>query len=360
MDFVPFIEKFRVQHADLEARLADPEIFSRQKEFQEVNQAFQRLNTVLKDYDRLVQVEQELLDSREMLTVEEDEAFRTEIEQEIVALEKEQESLTQAVKIQLVPPGPNDSRNTILEIHPAAGGDEAGLFAYELLRLYMRYAEKHNWKVEILELAENAVGGLKQAVCSIKGDQVFRKLHLESGVHRVQRVPATESQGRIHTSTVTVAILPEAEEIDCPISPDELRFDVFRASGAGGQHVNTTDSAVRVTHLPTGIFVASQQEKSQHKNKEIALRILRAKLITMRQEEEMAKYNADRKAQVGSGDRSERIRTYNFPQGRVTDHRFGITRYDLHLIMQGEIDDFFGQILGVESEQLLADYLESL
>ncbi len=360
MEFSPFIVKIKEKYKHLEKQMSDPEIFSRQKEYQEVSREYRRADEVLKAYDRFLKCQEELADNKEMLGEEDDPEFAEVIRNDIEELQKEFESLEAQIKTLLVPSGPNDSRNTILEIHPAAGGDEAGLFAYELFRVYCRYAEKNGWKVEILELTENAVGGLKFVNCSIQGEGVYRKLHLESGVHRVQRVPATESGGRIHTSTVTCAILPEVEEVDCPINQEDLRFDVYRASGPGGQCVNTTDSAVRITHIPTGIAVASQQEKSQHKNREIAMRILRARIQQKMQEEEMAKYAAERKSQVGTGDRSERIRTYNFPQGRVTDHRFGVTRYDLTTIMTGEVEDFFAQLLAIESERVLAEELERL
>ena len=360
MDFVPFIEKFRIKDKELESRLADPTIFAKQKEFQQVSREYSATTELLKAYKRYCECETELADNREMLSCEDDEEFIEVIKGDIELLEKEYDALNGKIKTMLVPQSDNDSRNTIIEIHPAAGGDEAGLFAYELFKVYTRYAEKMRWKVEVLELTENSVGGLKFVSASIQGEHVYRKLHLESGVHRVQRIPSTESGGRIHTSTVTCAILPEVEEVDCPIKLEELRFDTFRASGPGGQCVNTTDSAVRITHIPSGIAVASQQEKSQHKNREIAMRILRSRLIALKQEEEEAKYAAERKAQVGTGDRSERIRTYNFPQGRVTDHRFGVTRYDLNNIMTGEVEDFFDQILAIESERILEAELQRL
>ena len=353
MDFLPFIVKIREKYKHLETQMSDPGIFSRQKEYQEVSREYRRADAVLKKYDRFIKCQEEIEDNKMMLAEEDDEEFAEVIKADLESLKAEYETLESEVKTLLVPAGPNDSRNTIVEIHPAAGGDEAGLFAYELFRVYCRFAEKNGWKTEILELTENAVGGLKYVNFSVQGEEVFRKLHLESGVHRVQRVPATESGGRIHTSTVTCAVLPEVEEVDCPINNEDLRFDTFRASGPGGQCVNTTDSAVRITHIPTGIAVASQQEKSQHKNREIAMRILRSRIIAQKQEEEMAKYAAERKSQVGTGDRSERIRTYNFPQGRVTDHRFGITRYDLNQIMAGEVEDFFAQLLAIESERVL-------
>ena len=258
-----------------------------------------------------------------------------------------------AIKISLLPPDPNDSKNIIVEVKPAAGGDEAALFAAELFRAYLYFAEKQGWKVEILERSDTDLGGLKNVSCSFSGSDVYSMMKYESGVHRVQRVPETETGGRVHTSTITVSIMPEAEEVELDIKPEDLRFDVFRSSGPGGQCVNTTDSAVRVTHIPTGLSVASQQEKSQHRNKEIALRILYARLLERKQEEENAKMAADKRSQVGTGDRSERIRTYNFPQNRVTDHRFNVSTFDLPKMMQGDIDLILNPILKIVCEQQL-------
>ncbi|MFA7231633.1 MAG: peptide chain release factor 1, partial [Victivallaceae bacterium] len=252
-----------------------------------------------------------------------------------------------------LPPDPNDSRNIIIEIRPAAGGDESALFVGDLYRLYSRYAEKRGWKLEILDMTASDLGGIKNLAFSLSGEDVFSRMKYESGVHRVQRVPTTESGGRIHTSTVTVAVMPEAEEVDIDIRQEDLRFDVFRSSGPGGQCVNTTDSAVRVTHIPTGVSVASQQEKSQHRNKEIAIRILRSRLLEVKQREEAAKQAADKRAQVGTGDRSERIRTYNFPQNRVTDHRYGITLYALPILLEGELDLLLEQIITIDCERQL-------
>jgi peptide chain release factor 1 len=243
----------------------------------------------------------------------------------------------------------------IVEIRPAAGGDEAGLFAADLYRMYTRFAEERGWRVELLDVSESDLGGLKGVSFSVQGPEAYRFLHYESGVHRVQRIPVTESGGRIHTSTVTVAVLPEAEEVDIEINPEDLRMDVFRSSGPGGQCVNTTDSAVRITHLPSGLSVASQQEKSQHRNREIAMRILRSRLLEIKQAEETARNAAERRSQVGTGDRSERIRTYNFPQSRVTDHRFGITRHDLAAILEGGLGDLLAEIMAQDVERQLAE-----
>ena len=250
----------------------------------------------------------------------------------------------------MLPADENDSRNIIVEIRPAAGGDEAALFAGELARAYMRYADSKGWKTELLEENSSELGGVKSISFSLAGDDVYMYMKFESGVHRVQRVPVTEAAGRTHTSTVTVSIMPEAEAVEINIRPEDLRFDVFRSSGPGGQSVNTTDSAVRVTHIPTGVSVASQQEKSQHRNKEIALRILYARLLEAKQAEEAAKKSADKLSQVGTGDRSERIRTYNFPQNRVTDHRYNISSFDLPAVMEGEFERVIEPILALDAE----------
>jgi peptide chain release factor 1 len=253
----------------------------------------------------------------------------------------------------LIPKDPLDQKNVLLEIRAGTGGDEAGLFAGELFKMYSRYAETQSWQIEVMSHHATGVGGLKEIVALVKGKGVFSRLKYESGTHRVQRVPATETQGRIHTSAVTVAVLPEAEEVEVQIDPSELRVDVYRSSGPGGQSVNTTDSAVRITHLPTGLVVTCQDEKSQHKNKAKALKVLRARLLDQLVQDQNAKRSQERKSQVGSGDRSERIRTYNFPQGRLTDHRIGLTLYRLDSIMQGDIDEVFDALITYYQSQAL-------
>ena len=260
-----------------------------------------------------------------------------ELEGQLVQLERK-------IKVLLLPKDPNDDKNILLEIRAGAGGDEAGIFAGELFRTYSKYAEKMGWQVEVMSGSSNDVGGFKEVICMIRGDKVYSRLKYESGVHRVQRVPKTETQGRVHTSTVTVAVLPEAEDVEINIDPNELRFDVFRSSGPGGQSVNTTDSAVRVTHIPSGLVVVCRDEKSQHKNKAKALKILQTRLLDMKQQEQHAKIAAERFGQVGTGDRSEKIRTYNFPQGRVTDHRIGVTLYQLDSYMAGDIEGLLSQL----------------
>jgi peptide chain release factor 1 len=283
-----------------------------------------------------------------------DPELRELAEAELAELRARLPALRHEARLALLPKDEADSRSAILEIRPAAGGDEAGLFAAELFRAYQRFAERQGWRFSVLDYDENELGGIKGATAEIEGRGVFAKLKYESGVHRVQRVPATESQGRIHTSTVTVAVLPEAEEVDVAVNDADLRVDTYRASGAGGQHVNKTDSAVRITHLPTGIVVAMQEEKSQHKNRAKAMKVLRARLYDLQRQAAQSARAADRRAQVGSGDRAERIRTYNFPQGRVTDHRIGLTLHKIERVMQGEFDEIVDALAAEEQAALLA------
>jgi peptide chain release factor 1 len=261
--------------------------------------------------------------------------------------------LEHQLKILLLPKDPNDERNSLLEIRAGAGGDEAGIFANDLFKMYSKYAERQGWRIELLTLSENDVGGLKEVVALIQGDKVYSRLKHESGVHRVQRVPKTETQGRVHTSTVTVAILPEADEVEVHIDPNELRIDVFRSSGPGGQSVNTTDSAVRITHIPTGMVVVCRDEKSQHKNKAKAMKVLVSRMLDKKQQEQNDRIAADRLSQVGSGDRSEKIRTYNFPQGRVTDHRIGVTLHQIDSFISGDIDEMISALIAFYQAEAL-------
>ncbi|HPL08436.1 MAG TPA: peptide chain release factor 1, partial [Clostridia bacterium] len=271
--------------------------------------------------------------------------FKQLLQEELAQLEEKKPALEQQLKILLLPVDPNDTKNVIIEIRGGAGGDEAALFAADLLRMYTMYAEAKKWKTEILDLNEIGIGGIKEVVFSITGQGAYSRFKYESGVHRVQRVPETESQGRIHTSTVTVAVLPEAEEVDVEINMNDVQIDTYRSSGAGGQHVNKTDSAIRLTHIPTGIVVACQDERSQHKNREKAFKILRSKLYEIAQETQDKEIAESRKSQVGTGDRSERIRTYNFPQGRVTDHRIGLTLYKIEAVMNGDLDELMDALI---------------
>jgi peptide chain release factor 1 len=352
-DIAGYIDSLKDHFKELEQRLSDPAIYANPVESKKVSQEHRKLDGLFKSFERWCKVLEEIEDNRLMLSEEEDPELKEMAAADLEALEQESAKLEGNIRFALLPPDPNDSKNIIVEIRPAAGGDESALFAGDLFRLYTRFAESKGWKMEILEQSGSDLGGLKDVAFSLAGDDVYSRMKYESGVHRVQRVPATESGGRIHTSTVTVSVMAEAEEVDIEIKPEELRFDVFRASGPGGQCVNTTDSAVRVTHIPTGVSVASQQEKSQHRNKEIALRILRARLLEAKQQEEAAKQAADKRAQVGTGDRSERIRTYNYPQNRVTDHRYNLTLYDLPKLMEGELDILLEQIIAIDCERQL-------
>ncbi len=353
-DLEQYIDNLKLRSKDLEERLSDPAIYSKQLECKQVSREHQRLSQLFKDFSRWKDVINELAENKELLHIEKDEELSELILMDIESLDKEVIELEKKVRVSVIPLDPNDSKNAIVEIRPAAGGDEAGLFASDLYRLYLKYAELKHWKTESLDFTGNDVGGLKGVVFSVSGDDVFSKMRFESGVHRVQRIPTTESGGRIHTSTVTVSVLPEAEDVEINVRQEDLRIDTFRSSGPGGQCVNTTDSAVRITHVPTGLVVVSQQEKSQHKNKEIAMRILRSRLLEKEQAEEAAKQAADKKAQVGTGDRSERIRTYNYPQNRVTDHRYALHSHDLPKIMEGEIDDYINELILMDSDKKLA------
>lgn len=353
-----YIDNSETRLKEVEQAIADFDFApSKQGEYQALNREYQRLKRLLKVWYDGEKARADIAANRELLEVEEDDEFREVIESDLAELEAKSERLDREIKTLILPPHPNEGRNVIVELRPAAGGDEAGLFAGDLFRMYSRYAEEQGWKMEVLDIAENAVGGLKNVAFSLQGDTAWSEMHLESGVHRVQRIPTTETQGRIHTSTVTVAVLAEAEDVDVEIRTEDLRIDVYRSSGPGGQCVNTTDSAVRITHIPTGLMVASQQEKSQHRNREIAMRILRSRMLEQLQAEEDAKNAAERRGQIGTGDRSERIRTYNFPQNRVSDHRFGVTLYDLSNIMEGGLGELLAEIRGQEAEQLLAKEL---
>ncbi len=295
-----------------------------------------------------------IIDSVDMLNTETDEEMRTMLKEELESAKRERSQYEQELKILLLPKDPNDEKNVIMEIRAGTGGDEAALFAADLYRMYHKYAESLGWKTEMISLNENGIGGFKEAVFLISGEKVYSRLKFESGVHRVQRVPETESSGRIHTSTVTVAIMPEAEELDFKLDLNDCRFDVFRASGNGGQCVNTTDSAVRLTHIPTGIVVSCQDEKSQLKNKEKALKVLRSRLYEMELAKKQAAEAQERKSQVGSGDRSEKIRTYNFPQGRVTDHRIKLTSHRLEAVMNGDLAEIIDSLLAADQSARLA------
>ncbi|MFP3866548.1 MAG: peptide chain release factor 1 [Desulfobacteraceae bacterium] len=337
--FIERLQAIEDKFQGLEANLSNPEVIKDQERYQHYAREHAELVPLIQTFRRYQRVRQELASNQVLLKEESDEEFKALAREEIQRLRTELMGLEEELRLHLLPKDPNDARNILLEIRAGTGGEEAALFVADLFRMYSRYAENQGWKVEVLSHNPTGMGGLKEIIALISGQQVYSRLKYESGVHRVQRVPATESQGRIHTSAVTVAILPEAEEVDVQVNPEEIRVDVFRSSGPGGQSVNTTDSAVRLTHLPTGLVVSCQDEKSQHKNKVKALKVLRARLLDLKQREQQQKIAQDRKSQVGTGDRSERIRTYNFPQGRITDHRPGLTLHRLEGILAGELDE---------------------
>jgi peptide chain release factor 1 len=336
----------------LERMLSDPKTLQDRGQFQKLAREHSEISELVKVFRDYKQNDLELNQSLELLK-DGDPEIKQLARSEIESLNQKKESLTEELKQLLIPKDPLDDKNVILEIRAGTGGDEAGLFAGDLFKLYSRYAENRHWNVDIMSHHATGVGGLKEIIALIKGKGVYSRFKYESGTHRVQRVPATETQGRIHTSAVTVAVLPEAEEVEVEIDQNDLRIDVYRSAGPGGQSVNTTDSAVRITHLPTGLVVTCQDEKSQHKNKAKALKVLRARLLDQMVQEQNAKRSAERKSQVGSGDRSERIRTYNFPQGRVTDHRIGLTLYRLESIMQGDVDEIIDSLITYHQSQAL-------
>ncbi len=343
-------EKFQ----QLEQRLSDPEVVKDRANYEKLAREHAELSKIVDAYRRYRRVDEDLGGSLELLK-DNDPEIKELAKEEIERLTAAKQQLEDELKRLLVPKDPLDEKNVLLEIRAGTGGDEAALFASDLFRMYSRYAEGRKWKIEIMDHHPTGVGGLKEVVAMVQGKGAYSRLKYESGTHRVQRVPVTETQGRIHTSAVTVAVLPEAEEVDVQIDPGDLKIDVFRSTGPGGQSVNTTDSAVRITHLPTGLVVTCQDEKSQHKNKAKALKVLRARLLDQKIQEQNAKRSQERKSQIGSGDRSERIRTYNFPQGRVTDHRIGLTLYKLDSILQGEIDEIIDALITHYQSQALQD-----
>src|SRR5512133_3099704 len=332
------LEAIEQRFEELTHQLSDPAVASSGDRFRKVSKERASLEATVNALHAYRKLLRDVEDNEARLQ-EKDPDIREMAKEELAQLKPRLDPAEEALKLQLVPKDPNDEKDVILEIRAGAGGDEAGLFAAELLRLYLRYAERHWWKAEVIDLSGGSLGGIKDATVNIAGDAVYSWLKYESGVHRVQRVPATEAQGRIHTSTVTVAVMPEAEDIDIQISPADLETDVFRSTGSGGQSVNTTDSAVRITHKPTGVVVKCQQEKSQLKNRSMAMKMLRAKLYEMELEKQQSARDTARKSQVGTGDRSEKIRTYNFPQDRLTDHRINYTRHNLPAVMDGDVQD---------------------
>ena len=323
---------------EIESRLSDPELANRPGEFRKLSQERASIEEIVAQYRRYRQIGNELAENKELLYGS-DAEISALAKEELRSLEAELEQVKKNLQLLLLPKDPNDEKNIILEVRAGAGGEEAALFVAELFRLYQRYCERQGWRIEVLSMNPTGIGGFREIVAEIIGNKVYSRLKWEGGVHRVQRVPATEAQGRIHTSTVTVAVLPEAEEVDVTLNPVDLRIDVFRSGGAGGQSVNTTDSAVRITHIPSGLVVSCQDERSQHKNKDRAMKILRSRLLDQEMERAAKTHSDARRAMVGTGDRSERIRTYNFPQGRLTDHRIGLTLYQLPEVMEGKVDE---------------------
>jgi peptide chain release factor 1 len=355
MNLLPHIEKFRKRFAEVEALLSDAKVFDHPQNAQELSREYARLKELVASGEALLKARADLDENRALLQSESAESELAALaREEIARLDAQEKRLAQELHFGLVPPDPTDSRNTIVEIRAGAGGNESALFSADLFRMYCRYAETRGWKIEPLDSNPSDLGGFKEVVFQINGTDVFKRLKYESGVHRVQRVPATEAQGRIHTSTCTVAVLPEAQEVDVVINPEDIDVTVCRASGKGGQGVNTTDSAVQIQHRPSGLTVRIADERSQIKNRAKAMTVLRSRLLEAKIAEENAKYAAHRKQQVGTGERNEKIRTYNFPQNRVTDHRIELTLYNLSSVIDGDLDGLIGPLMTHDMEERLA------
>ncbi|HZS57320.1 MAG TPA: peptide chain release factor 1 [Bryobacteraceae bacterium] len=354
MQYRDRLEEAEARYNELTAKMADPSVINDSEQYRKTAKGQSELAELVAKYRDYKKAEKELADSRAMLS-ESDAELQQMAQMEVTRLEPEVAALEQDLQLLLLPKDPNDEKNIIIEIRKGAGGDEASLFAAEVFRMYTRYAEEQRWKVEITSLSESSVGGLNEVIAMISGQKVYSRLKYESGVHRVQRVPATETQGRVHTSTITVVVMPEADEVDIQIDPKDIRIDTFCSSGPGGQSVNTTYSAVRVTHLPTNTVVSCQDEKSQIKNRSKAMQVLRSRLYQMELEKQQAQIGAERKSMVGTGDRSEKIRTYNFPQNRVTDHRIGLTLHQLDLTMQGRLQPIVDALTSYYQSERLRD-----
>lgn len=339
------LDHIRENYKDLELKMADPEILADIDKFTKISREYNSLKPIVEKYEEIKNAEDTIEENQELMGETDDSEMLDMLKEEIAESKKNLEVFNEEMKILLIPKDPNDSKDVIIEIRPAAGGDEAGLFAGDLYRMYNMYADKEGYKTEQIDVSSQGVGGIKEATFVVKGEGAYSKLKYESGVHRVQRVPETESGGRIHTSTATVAVMPEVDEVDIDLDTNDIRVDVFRSSGNGGQSVNTTDSAVRLTHEPTGLVVTCQDEKSQIKNKEKAMRVLRARLFEIEEEKRNREIADARKSQVGTGDRSERIRTYNFPQGRITDHRINKTIYQLDDFLNGNLEEMISALI---------------
>jgi peptide chain release factor 1 len=350
------LDQIEKNYEEITEQISSPEIMSDMKVYAKTMKQHRTLGEIVEKYREVKKMQEELAEAKELAEMADDDEMKEMAWAEISEIETKLPPAEEELKVLLLPKDPNDEKNVILEIRAGTGGDEATLFAAEILRMYARYAERQNWKMEILEITDTGVGGIKDATAVIEGDSVYSKMRYESGVHRVQRVPATETQGRVHTSAITVAVLPEAEEVDVQINQNDLKIDTFCSSGPGGQSVNTTKSAVRLTHLPSGLVVSMQDEKSQIKNREKAMRVLRARLQEIEERKVHDAQASDRKSQVGSGDRSEKIRTYNFKENRVSDHRIGLTIYQLELFMQGYIEEILDNVVThFQAEKLKAE-----
>ena len=350
LDFI--LEKYE----ELSKKVSDPDVIARQKEWQKLMKEMSDLEPIVKEYTAYKKAKEELEEAKEILEIEDDEELREMAREELKSNEAAIEEYTENLKILLLPKDPNDDKNVILEVRAGTGGDEAALFGSDLLRMYLRYAERMRWKTEIIESNETEIGGVKEVVMLVKGKGAYSRLKYESGVHRVQRVPETESGGRVHTSAASIAVMPEVDDVEVNLDPNDVRVDVYRASGNGGQCVNTTDSAVRLTHMPTGLVVTCQDEKSQIKNKEKAFKVLKSRLFDLMQQEQNDKIAAERKSQIGSGDRSERIRTYNFPQSRITDHRINLTLYKLDSFLDGDLDEVIDALITEDQAEKMRDF----
>lgn len=349
------LEEIKHRFEEVGQLIVQPDIVTDMEKYGKLNKEYKDLEKIVRKYKEFTEAKSNLQSAKDVLNNEKDPEFREMAKAEIDELEPQIENLEEELKFMLIPKDPNDSKNVILEIRAGTGGDEASIFAGDLFRMYKSYAEDQNWSFSILNFSEGSAGGYKEIVASVEGEDVYAKLKFESGVHRVQRVPATESQGRVHTSAATVAVLPEAEEVDVELNMGDIRKDTFRASGAGGQHINKTESAVRLTHIPSGLVVECQDGRSQHANYDKALKVLRSRLYEIELQKHNAEISSQRKSMVGSGDRSDKIRTYNYPQGRVTDHRINLSVYNLPNVMNGDIDEFIEQLRIAENAEIMKE-----